>query len=292
MDVQYALSEYYFSGDEESSEFDNDMMIGEEAMMEDDSEVVADYYGYSSGTDMAMESLFAGTSESECCSEEESEGGENLETGTILLTTVDMSNDTTKRQLSPEESLSEQLAKITPQILAAISVAAKNMACSSYTNSTSIPCQPIYQGSYNMTVEDYGGRDNSLRLDELMDTKKLAMILSTSPPQSNSLMGNTSQRRSVPIDAFRRSRRNSIQTQVTSLSNALRSNSLATCTLTDTPNWFGVTADIEIDIHMEIDTEETSRCRASQDADDEASCSLADEIDTDPFTWTLPSMIL
>ncbi|PJF19722.1 hypothetical protein PSACC_00465 [Paramicrosporidium saccamoebae] len=187
LDAQFALSEYYFS---------------EEDSCVDDTELFAEYYGYSSGSDIAIESLFLHTDSS---SEEE-----DLEMEPLMCVSK-----------TQEETLSEQLAKITPQILAAISMAAKSSVC---TAPAVIPTHRVYH------VDDYPGLDNCLRLEELMDTAKLAMILSTSPPAPDS---RPPQRR-IPLDAFRR-RRNS----VTHITGAFRAGSVANCMLAAMPEGIG-----------------------------------------------------
>lgn len=326
---------------------------------DDSAEAFAEYYGYSSGSDIAIESLFLQTSESDNDDSDKEEGqdedendegeegeeeGEPSDNDTlidelkedgdapIIFCPVELPNGTTttgggEKKTSPaggstnnvvktnEESLGEQLAKITPQILAAISMAAKNLSNGNYTfcsnggggGGTFIPSNfsppPITMNPYSIhppppppssltnsnnnnnngssrhyyvDERERGGedfRDTSLRLEELMDTKKLALILSTSPPTTNatiatstahatntttnstsaSITSSTSngtrevqqhyhqsttlQKRMVPIDAFRRSRRNSIQTQnQTTLIGALRQNSFANCTLAAAPS--------------------------------------------------------
>jgi hypothetical protein len=211
LDVQYALSEYYFSG-------------GEDESCGDDSEAFAEYYGYSSGSDIPIESLFLGTSSSDG-SDDDSAGildsdddcdidGEELidELQPMLFRTVDKSK-------TQEESLVEQLAKITPQILAAISMASKNNRPSTATPYI-IPTRYFDERREELSSLNAPG----LRLDELLDTKKLSVLLSTSPPCQPQ-----SAPRAVPINAFRRSRRNSLQMQIP-LIGAIRQNG-ANCTL-------------------------------------------------------------
>jgi hypothetical protein len=187
LDAQYALSEYYFS---------------EEDSCVDDTELFAEYYGYSSGSDIAIESLFLHTDSS---SEEE-----DLDTEPSLCISK-----------TQEETLSEQLAKITPQILAAISMAAKSSVCSA---PTAIPTNRVYH------VDEHPRLDKCLRLEELMDTTKLAMILSTSPPVPDS---RPPQRR-IPLDAFRRRR-----SSITHITGAFRVGSVANCMLAAMPEGLG-----------------------------------------------------
>lgn len=82
LDAQLALSEYFFSGAEDDGKVkgedndsddgdgdDRDVSGGEDCLFSavisseiSDSEVLAEYYGYTSGSDMAIESLFLASS--------------------------------------------------------------------------------------------------------------------------------------------------------------------------------------------------------------------------------------
>ncbi len=249
-----------------------------------------------------------------------------------------------ERAAGGEESLNEQLAKITPQILAAISLAAKQVAAASSTSrlapaaahygwrdrsyaplggtpglyaslegapaaarrSAAIDIHgatgpsgralPPVAGGASRAMEEYERQQPALTFDEIIDTKKMKALMSTSPPasvlaaatqsglhrrplcqtpplaagacaaserpagrgaggvpsgggasgaseraaQAQETMqeaaaaahGPAVRRANVPIDAFRRSRRSSIQVgNVGRLAGALRQNSLATCML-------------------------------------------------------------
>ena len=275
MDVQYALSEFYFSsGSEPEADSDDasvleyENYLGATLMEEDAEDLLADYYGYSSGSDIALESLFLQSSSEEDLetdeelishddddaavvdsdSDSDSDGEAYSDESDESLTFPGAANVKPEDFKTPEEALSEQLAKITPQILAAISVAAKTLSAqnqqSSRRTSTSVN---IPRSSYYGTnaeeqrhfVDYYSsvqGKDTSIRFDEILDTKKLAVILSTSPQACLTPNYLEPQRRVVPLDAFRRSRRNSVQTaHAHAISNALRHNSI-NCTLADAPD--------------------------------------------------------
>lgn len=190
---------------------------------------------------------------------------------------------------SSEELLVEQLAKITPQILAAISVAAKghsNSANSSrtyYIETTASPGNaPLFPSSTAATDS------TSLRLDDLLDTKKLALFLSTSPRSGEpSPLADSTQcarrRPPVPIDAFRRrNRRNSLPTR--NLTGALRQPSMANCTLLATPD---PSYCMTLDVEMEISVSDTSGFSPTQEGSTTAAAALADveseEDDHDPY---------
>lgn len=260
LDAQHAISEYYFSEDEQS---ENEM--GEGANV-DDSDAFAEYYGYSSASDLAIESLFLVSSDTH---EDYSDSNESLvdelESGSLVFQMAPLlapptqppakSSAGTLSSGSPEESFNEQLAKITPQILAAISVAAKSL---SHAPNMMVPVPTVHEGGWHMRTHRHSHsqsfntnsssiytrerateprqekKDTMLRLEEVMDTKKLSALLSTSPPLRE--QPDQSSRSNVPIHAFRRSRRSSIQNKNhTVFAGALRQNSLANCTLAAAP---------------------------------------------------------
>jgi len=199
LDEQLALSEYYFSEGDEYGESDEDNStfvcfgavsyqeseLGEILFKEDLSEgCVKDYYGYSSGSDLAMD-VFLATSDSDMefstlafkkeealeeLDEESTDENEVLETffycekqnrllleelekGPMLFRSHSLSVSQVAQRPPQEETLCEQLAKITPQILAAISVAAKHLR------------QPQ-------------SASQEVRLEDWLDTGKLSRILS------------------------------------------------------------------------------------------------------------------
>lgn len=319
LDVQYALSEYYFSEEEEEeseedSGKDDDDVDGavpgpmETVIMDlDDAEdLLAEYYGYSSGSDVSIQALFldddddddddddGDKDDGDSSSDHGGDASDLLDDGTDDdgynvrgLSSRFFSNSSSSfgkalgaEPRSSEESLAEQLAKITPQILAAISVATKTLsasqekkvssamarasammagalppgltrpshhhsACSAACGVASDHPAPASTEGYAMMMMAGGSgavslpRDTGLRLDEVMDTKKLSKILSTSPPSSShptrAAADIVPPRRVLPMDAFRRSRRNSIQLmQQSSLVHALRQNS-TNCMLTGAP---------------------------------------------------------
>lgn len=268
LDAQYALSEYYFS--EGEGEGEGELIFDEDALL-------AEYYGYSSGSDIPLESLFLQSSSDEVS--ERSVMPSDEESSSVLDSEVEFSQDASSNGYredeeelvdakeapstkTPEETLSEQLAKITPQILAAISVAAKTMNNNSHRRQSAMssPLPPSVisiPGRNHSHYEEYIDYtyqtrnqmgDTALRWDEVMDTKKLSSIVSTSPPASSSSavnnvpLGTTSlehplpTRRMVPLDAFRRSRRSSVQIGPSSIhpAQALRQNSI-NCTLSPSP---------------------------------------------------------
>lgn len=177
-----------------------------------------------------------------------------------------------------EETLSEQLAKITPQILAAISVAAKSTA----RNKSMAVARTCYY--VEPVSHDEDQPDTSLRLDEVMDPKKLALIFSTSPTRkefstaapadttnSSSLNNRKQTRRVVPIDAFRRTRRNSLPPR--NVSNAFRQNSQSNCMLAavNCPNLDDLGFQIE-SIHFEVEPD-------SRKDEEKTSCDVTIEIE-------------
>lgn len=286
--MQYALSEYYFSSgsepdaakgeedDDDASALEYDNYLGSNLLEGDAEDLLADYYGYSSGSDIPLDSLLLQSSDEDDDTETDAGdfddspvGGasdrgeeESVEEGygdgrdgedSIKEAYSFPEADASGCSKTPEEALTEQLAKITPQILAAISVAAKTLSAQHQhlplrrTSGVSIPRSMYYGGAeeashfvdyHHPSVQSIPGKDTSIRLEEILDTKKLSVILSTSPPTGagSALNYVEPQRRVVPLDAFRRSRRSSIQTaHMHAASNALRQNSI-NCTLAAAPD--------------------------------------------------------
>lgn len=319
MDEDEAQDEYY-DGEEYADEEGVTVYATATAEEGNDTDIFADYYGYTSSSDIAIDSLFLSSS-SGCDSEYDDSGevimhsGNNGHNGRgreelgasssssshsrggseerrcrapdlfgryydlrdepvwtgITANTLDASANATTAGgsttsptgaggRSSEELLVEQLVKITPQILAAISVAAKGHSHSAsasrtyYIETTTSPMNsPLFSSSTAAAAAPDG---TSLRLDDLLDTKKLALILSTSPrsgeassppPPADSTQ-YARRRPPVPIDAFRRrNRRNSLPTR--NLTGALRQPSMANCTLLGTPDpSYRMTLDVEMEI--------------------------------------------
>lgn len=277
LDAQLAISEYYFTEQltTESSEDDGQVFELDITFDTADSQLIdtlADYYGYSSGSD--LEDLLEKDDISS-----ESDSSENfvpplsshsyIETEILLDHCSEDLVHLNKNFVDKNETLAQQIAKITPQILAAISVTAKNLhgpganttlppsqylpSSSKYFNSGFPPRNastvsfaqiPGPVSDHHSTTHPIEITKHNIRstvsLEEVMDTNKMSMLFSTSPttnihsPIAPVAYNNT---RHVPLGAYRKSRRCSMQaapgSTVNLITSALKKSSIGQCTLSD-----------------------------------------------------------
>lgn len=291
---QLALSEFYFN-QSSSSSTDDDCDHDHDGDDSTDEKYIIDYYGYSSSTDVAIDSLFL-HSESECGSTDflsplnddaiggadddgdDDSGGiinnnssssdssdnylleEMLINNDIAIPLQDVGNNElnllfpnsiSQTTSNPESlELKEQLSKITPQILAAISIATKKIQQQqqlqqqqqqllqhhhhNQMSSSSVKIGAPYHQPGNGFANNPMTNNNNQ--NDLLDLKKGESLFSSSPTKSSLAVP----KRLIPIDAFRKMRSNFKMYYATPnatedgrsfLKTALRHKNMANCTL-------------------------------------------------------------